>query len=278
MLTELRGKGGVLCQQAKDGRLRCPLMIRPTSEDVVTGELFGALSVLNPRWWLSDLMNVGLGQRGFRRQCYRKLRIDLWRNRPRFPSDLLPEREGSTQVDATIRWENPPTTVYVEMKFMAEPARGTVGSDRHGGFAGDQIIRNIRVGLFECGWYQEERLFDHAPRDFMFLLISPESGNDLVARYRDIDAIRASIPNSDQLLGLPGSPFVGEASFHDIETILSANLRFFSYPERRLAQRTCDYLAFKRDQARRSRSSGDLGISPERSDPLMAEEGDRSHS
>jgi hypothetical protein len=54
MLTELGGKGGSICQQALDGKLRCPLIVRPTSEDVITGHLWGTLSVLNPRWWLPD--------------------------------------------------------------------------------------------------------------------------------------------------------------------------------------------------------------------------------
>ena len=52
MLTELHRKGGCFCQPAKEGKLRCPLIVRPTSEDVVTGNLFQALKILNPRWWL----------------------------------------------------------------------------------------------------------------------------------------------------------------------------------------------------------------------------------
>lgn len=55
MLTELNGKGGCVCEPARKGELRCPLIVRPNSEDVVTGELFGILRVLNTRWWLPDL-------------------------------------------------------------------------------------------------------------------------------------------------------------------------------------------------------------------------------
>lgn len=120
MLTELYRKGGCLCQPAREGKLRCPLIVRPTSEDVVTGHIFQILGVLNPRWWLPDLLNEALGVTCFRRQVYRRLQIELWQNKPSYPRELLPWDEGSTQVDTTITWENPPTTVYIEMKYGSE--------------------------------------------------------------------------------------------------------------------------------------------------------------
>lgn len=55
MLTEILGKGGCVCQPAKEGKLRCPLIVRPTSEDVITGHLFQSLRVLNPFWWFGSL-------------------------------------------------------------------------------------------------------------------------------------------------------------------------------------------------------------------------------
>jgi len=63
MLTELGRKGGCLCEPAKKGELRCPLIVRSTSEDVVTGNLFGTLGAINPRWWLPDLLNQALAAR-----------------------------------------------------------------------------------------------------------------------------------------------------------------------------------------------------------------------
>ena len=128
MLTEMLGKGGTLCSQAKTGEIRCPLIVRPTSEDVITGHLFRSLGYLNPRWWLPDLLNEALGAPRFRRQVYRRLRIELWQNQPCYPRELLPWDEGSTQVDAIITWENPPTTVLIEMKYLSGLS-GTVSRD-----------------------------------------------------------------------------------------------------------------------------------------------------
>ena len=60
MLTEMHGKGGTLCSHARTGAIRCPLIVRPTSEDVITGHLFQMLGYLNPRWWLPELLNTAL--------------------------------------------------------------------------------------------------------------------------------------------------------------------------------------------------------------------------
>jgi hypothetical protein len=147
MLTELLGKGGRVCPQALEGKQRCPLIVRPTSEDVVTGELCQLLRMLNSRWWLPDLLNTALGTDRFSRQFHRRLKIMPWENRPRYPRRLLPWDEGSTQVDMTMRWENPATTVYVEAKYGSSLSLSTSGHTAEHQYPADQLIRNIRVGL-----------------------------------------------------------------------------------------------------------------------------------
>ncbi len=82
MLTELNGKGGNLCSQARTGAIRCPLIVRSTSEDVITGHLFRSLGYINSRWWLPDLLNKALGSDRFRRQVHRRMKIQLWANQP----------------------------------------------------------------------------------------------------------------------------------------------------------------------------------------------------
>lgn len=208
MLTEMHGKAGRICQRAKDGELRCPLIVRPSSEDVVTGHLATALQVLNPRWWLPDLLNTGLGFARFRRQVFRRFRIDPWKNYPRYPRELLPWDEGSTQVDLVLSWENPPTTVFIEMKYGSDLSKTTAGCDCRSGYPADQLIRNARVGLLACEWFQRSTLFDVPPRDFVLLLCTPKKGHRLVKRYRQPSQLLQAIPHSDTLLGLPKSPFV----------------------------------------------------------------------
>jgi hypothetical protein len=245
MLTELRGKGGCLCQPAKEGKLRCPLIVRPTSEDVITGHLFQVLGAIDARRWLPGLLNTALGAPRFRPKIFRRLRIELWKNRPHYPRELLPWDEGSTQVDATITWENPPTTVFIEMKYESAPAQRTSRHDERHGFPGDQIMRNIRVGLLECGWFQTRPLFASKPRDFLFVLIGRKRREPLIQQYRRPHRVRQAIPRSDRLFGLPRAPFIGELGYHDIVQVLRAQCHRLSQVERQLVEDLTEYLEFK---------------------------------
>jgi hypothetical protein len=240
------GKGGTLCPQARSGQLRCPLIVRPTAEDVLTGHLFQPLRCLNPRWWLPDLLNEALGTPRFRRQVYRRLKIDLWQNQPCYPRELLPWDEGSTQVDAVLTWENPPTTVFIEMKFLSGLSDQVSNDDGASGFPSDQLIRNLRVGLHRCGYFRPPgRLFPQPPRDLVALVVAPTTGHPLVARYRDPARTRAAIPHADRLTGLPRAPFVGELSYAEIVAVLGRQARWFSRPERQVIGDLAAYLEYK---------------------------------
>lgn len=247
MLAEIHGKGGNLCPQARSGQLRCPLIVRPTSEDVVTGQLFQALGCVNPRWWLPDLLNAALGSPRFRKQIHRRFKIQLWRNQPCYPRELLPWDEGSTQVDAVITWENPRTTVFIEAKYGSALSPKVSRDDGQSGHPSDQLIRNIRVGLHGCGYFaSRDRLFDQPPRDLIVLVLSPAKGHPLVERYRNKEQLLAAIPHSDRLIGLPKGPFVGQFDYDDVREVLSRQARFMTFAERRMAEDLDQYLEFKR--------------------------------
>jgi hypothetical protein len=244
MLTELGGKGGDVCSHAREGTIRCPLIVRPTSEDVVTGELFGALEAIDPRWWLPDLLNEALGARRFRRQVYRRLRIRLWKRQPAFPGHLVPWREGQTEVDAVITWENPATTVYVEMKLHSAVGASVSNHAGENGYRSDQLLRNARVGLWRCGWYDEELLF-RSRRDFALVLMTLKGGDPLVKEYRDPARLRAELPHGELLTELPRGPFVGGLGYEQVARLLERNARLMARPERVLATRTAEYLRYK---------------------------------
>jgi hypothetical protein len=245
MLTELGGKGGRVCQPALDGELRCPLIIRPNSEDAITGNLFGTFQAINPRHWLPHLLNRALGAERFRTQVYRNLKIELGQRQPVMPGHLVPWKEGSTEVDVVISWENPPTTVFIEMKYRSELSEHTSHNFGRNGFPSDQLIRNARIGLYQTGWYDEPKLFDMPTRDFVLLLVSPTPQIDLVNKYRDPLQLRHSIPHGHLLRRLPKMPFIGQLDYATIIDILTARLRLMTRPERILISQLCEYLRFK---------------------------------
>lgn len=255
MLTELHGKGGRICREALEGKQRCPLIIRPTSEDVITGNLCQVLRTLNSRWWLPDLLNLALGAPRFRRQFHRGLKIEPWRNRPCYPRDLLPWDEGSTQIDLSISWENPPTTVYIEMKYGSDVSAKTAGDNGQHGYPSDQLIRNVRVGLMECGWFQAGHLLQVPTRDYVLLLCCPTTGHPLVRKYKDLARLRAGIPRNDRLIGLPSVPFIGELGYGDIIQVMRKQRHRFTRPEREMVDLLVNYLRFKAGGASGSNSS-----------------------
>jgi hypothetical protein len=246
MLTELFNKAGCLCEPARSGQLRCPLIVRSTSEDVVTGHIVQTFRIINPRWWLPDFLNQALGTARFERQFYRRLRIEPWCNQSRYPRELLPYDEGSTQVDTLISWDNPPTTIFIESKYGSDLAASTANGDGDHGYPTDQLIRNIRVGLYACGYFRDNALFESTPRDFAVILLSPAKGHALVKRYRDESRLRRAIPHSDRLVGLPQRPFIGEIDYAGITSILRRQAKFFNRSERTAAETLVTYLNFKR--------------------------------
>lgn len=248
MLTELGSKGGCLCEPARKGELRCPLIVRPTSEDVVTGHLFGVLKALNPRWWLPDLLNQALGMERFRRQVFRNLRIELWEKQRRYPRQHLEWNEGRTEVDVVITWENPKTTVFIEMKYGSPLSATTTHNNGSEGYPADQLIRNARVGLRENGWFQEDVLFNGDRRDFVLILLTPTTGNPLVQKYKEPSQLKKAIPDGERLYELPRSPFIGELGYRDVVNILTQQRRWFSKPERTLIGDLNSYLELKLQQ------------------------------
>ncbi len=250
MLVEINGKGGGFCDQVKRGKLRCPLRTHPRSEDVVTSYLWGALQCINARWWLPDLLNTALGEGRFRRKIFRRLNVSLWERQTGIPKYSTPWSESATEVDVVVKWENPPTTVFVEMKYGSPLAKSTAASSTNSQFPNDQLIRNVRVGLWKCDWFQGPRLFQTKPRNFYTVVMAPNTGNELVAKYQSNQVVRSSLPNSKELAALPAKPFVGELSFHQLIQILRKNSRHFTRSEVLLADQLKSYLAHKLYQAR----------------------------
>lgn len=248
MLVEIGRKSGCLCDLAEQGKLHCPLNVRASSEDVVTGELFGKLQLIDPRWWLPDLLNRSLGTTEYRQQVFRNLEIKLWSTQPLFPAELLPWREGRTEVDVEIRWENPATTIFIEMKLGSDVSKTTSRTNGTEAYPSDQLIRNVRVGLHQAGWFRDGELFESSKRRFGLILVSPKSGHPLVDAYQDRNRLLDSIPRGSELIDLPDCPIIGASSYRGICQVLDKNFRFMSATEKKVAIGLGEYLDLKSGQ------------------------------
>lgn len=159
-------------------------------------------------------------------------------------------------MDVVITWENPATTVFIEMKYGSPVSATTSHNDGNSGFPSDQLIRNARVGLWENGWFDEKLLFDMPPRDFVLMLVTPSDGNPLVQQYRDPDRLRAAIPQGDRLSRLPTGPFIGELSYYRVIQMLRDQRKWMTRVERNLVDDLTEYLEFKVRQLRGTNGQG----------------------
>jgi len=148
-------------------------------------------------------------------------------------------------VDVQLSWENPPTTIYIEAKYGSKLSTTTANNNGHLAYPGDQLIRNIRVGLNECGYYRTPGLFDHRQRDFAVIVLAPDRGHQLVQTYQAEQTLRTSIPHSELIYKFPQFPFVGELSYADINHVLQGRIRLMTRTDRAIALGLAEYLNFK---------------------------------
>lgn len=230
--VELHNKGGQVCKQAKAGEIHCPLIVRPTSEDVVTGNVFGMLRYVRPHLWLNPMLNHALDTDEFRQVWFKDFSLRLWERQARFPPELLDFREGQTEPDVVIEWENPPTTVWIEAKWLSGFAKRTNGSGDN-----DQISRNIRTLLHETGHVETSRLFQVPVRRAIMVLLHLNA-SQLVALDTQISDEDRTVCSGQATLGhITWSTLRDEAlSGREHATVVEANMlgQIEAYLDRKL--------------------------------------------
>jgi hypothetical protein len=133
----------------------------------------------------------------------------------------------------------------LEMKYRSELSASTVNNFGSKGYPSDQLIRTIRVGLYQCGWYDEPKLFEMPKRDFVVLLVSPQPQTDVVERYRDRQLLRKSIPHGELQTELPDGAFIGQLSYQTILSVLQLQELKMNWNERKMIEILISYLNFK---------------------------------
>lgn len=238
--VELNGKAGRVCPEGMAGTIRCPLIVRQTSEDVLTGNVFGHLKFIRPHLWLGPLLNRGLGTNRFRQVWHKNLSIRLWERQARFPPELLPFKEGRSEPDIIIEWENPKTTVWIEAKYGSGLAEGTANARDN-----DQVLRGIRTLLVSTGHLRPERLFHVEKRRAVWLALLNRKPEPVVDQYRDRGRLVSMLAGMGALESLPEEPFVGTVTWSDIAEALQRIRRQMTSTEAGVAETTIDYIHAK---------------------------------
>jgi hypothetical protein len=241
--VELNGKAGRVCQPAIQGSLHCPLIVRQSSEDVMTGNVFGSLMHIRPHLWLNALLNRGLGEFLFCQVWFKNLTIRLWERQARFPPELLSFKEGRTEPDVIIEWENPPISVWIEAKWQSPIAKLTSHSE-----ANDQAFRGIRTLLHSVGRMHSARLF-HAPvRRPIWLALLADKTDSIVDQYRDQKHLVTELAKCGGPMLMPEHPFVGILTWYEILEMLIDQIPQMLPTERSVASKLIEYLQLKLSQ------------------------------
>jgi hypothetical protein len=112
-------------------------------------------------------LNLALGAERFRRQLFRDLRIELWQKPRIYPRHHLTWDEGQTEVDVVLTWENPPTTVFIEMKYGSNLSAKTVNNNGSAGYPADKLIRK------PCPRTKRDGRFNDVSALMMAVILSP---------------------------------------------------------------------------------------------------------
>jgi len=231
--VELHRKGGKVCPQAQQGTIKCPLIVRPTSEDVLTGNVFGMLQHIRPHLWLNPLLNQAIDgdpQSGrFHQVWFKDFQIRFWERQARFPPELLDFKEGRTEPDIVIEWENPPTTLWIEVKYLSSFSKGTVHCADN-----DQISRSIRTLMAETGHIQANRLFDTPLRRALWVAITLNGGEGLSEQCNQAGS-NLSLPEKH----------AGNITWEQIGKVLAVKNASNTPGERSMMTRLTEYLESK---------------------------------
>jgi hypothetical protein len=164
-------KAGRVCDGSYRKGPGCPLIVRQTSEDVLTANVFGLLRRMRPCLWLRPMLNQAFCTRRFLSRPMTRLAVEFWK--PVQPPPNRADIEGASEIDVAITFES--TVIFTEVKYRAPLSSRTSHDPKR-----DQLIRLLDVA------YSTARTSDLFPREpFVFVLGLQEAEPDLVTHYRD---------------------------------------------------------------------------------------------
>lgn len=231
-----RGKAGNVCPRSYRNGPGCPLIVRQTSEDVLTANVFGILKHLHPALWALPLLRYAFSESDHFKRPIDEVQVILWH--PVAPPSDCTVREGPTEVDVFLRLDE--VTVFIESKYRSELSKRTTYHPKR-----DQLVRLLDV----C---YEDTISGHLYRREPYVLVLGLSDAEppLVTRYRNALRLKQALAQTKSTTIVDAmatmlSKRVGYVSWQHVATLLDASRAFATDLEASLLSEVRDYLRYK---------------------------------
>jgi hypothetical protein len=232
-----KSSGKKVCPPNYVRKSNCPLIVRTTSEDLLTANVFGILKNLDPKIWLRRFLGEAIKGKDFSRHTFDGLSFEFWkRYRPPLNRKY---REGISEVDVTISYKD--GIIFIEAKYLAPVNLRTTSDPRR-----DQIIRYLDLVA-----YHYLNHLDGLKEFYFVLIIDTEKPPWVLTRYRYNQNLTKELTSPGLFkppvdTGRLLSKGVGWLTWSQVKKILEINkLQFRTSTERKFVGDLIAYLDYK---------------------------------
>jgi len=162
--------GKKVCPPNYVRKSNCPLIVRTTSEDLLTANVFGILKNLDPTIWLRKFLGEAIKGKDFSRHTFENLSFEFWK-RYRPPTNRK-YREGISEVDVTISYKD--GIIFIEAKYLAPVSLRTSNDPGR-----DQVIRYLDLAAYHFLNHP-----DNVKEFYFVLIMDTEKAPWILTRYR----------------------------------------------------------------------------------------------
>jgi len=250
-----KNRGKNVCPPNYTRKNSCPLILRSTSEDILTANVFGILKNLDPHVWLKKFLFQALKQ-DFSRAPLENLSFDFWKRI--YPPGNMSYKEGLSEVDLIISFDN--SIILLEAKYLAPLSKKTTHCATR-----NQLIRYIDIAI-------NHYLYDaENPKEVYFVVLTSTKMKPwLIRYYRNPQRIFNEVTRSSMFADYIKAcetiyKRIGWINWEGIRNILETSKEYFQeVAERKFTEDLITYLEYKQNEAvnlRKARSVIDTQFS-----------------
>ena len=243
MFELFKSTGKKVCPPNYIRKSHCPLIVRSTSEDILTSSVFGILKNLDPTIWLTRFLGEAIKGRDFSNCSFANITFEFWKKYR--PSINRKYREGTSEIDLGIFYDD--TAVFIECKYLAPVNLKTTHDSRR-----DQVIRYLDLAAYH---------YLNTAKEFHFVLITDTDRPPwILTRYRYTHNLLKGLTNPGLFkptvdISYLLSKGIGWLSWRQLKSILETTREEFrTQVERKFVEDLIVYLDYKIREGERIRT------------------------